>query len=154
MDVGTARLAVDQKVADDIKEYGLSVLGIFPTGEEDEPTSAFNYTVGMTDLGQPEVIVVGADLRTGQYICNEIHRRVKDEGLELAPGVVLDRIVGGGYQLVVCAVNDEHEANMARSFFVDPQFVQVVFPDQQGNLPWDAGYTLDPRVQKTWWIKP
>lgn len=148
---------VIQELTHKVKTEGVQIMGIFPhPGDDGPPTSSFNYTVGMTEKHRPELIVCGLDLRVGQQVLNEIVRRCDEDGLVLTAGTYLEGLVEGPYKCVLTEVRRNHEAFMVKNLYGDlkPHFLQVVFQDLEGHFPWDEDYTLDPRVQKGWFIKP
>lgn len=141
-----------ERVRSDIQEYGCHIVWVFDDNNE---TSPFAYTVGLTEKGQPEVVVCGVPAELGAHICNEIYHKAVDEGLELTAGVTLDNLVEG-FPGILCDVSSEHEANQARNYYRndDVRVLQFVLPDLQGNYPWDLAYDLDPAIQKHWLIPP
>lgn len=133
-----------------ILEHGTSVQHVFGT----EESSAFAYTAGMTDLGMPELCIAGLPPESTGVILNNIRDRAKAGEFILQPGAKLTDVVQD-YDVVLAAVDEDHECNVARRLYGDNvRVLQVVMPDMAGRFPWEDGYDLDRRIQKTWWVKP
>lgn len=142
-----------QDVCDTIDEHGRAVQGVFdPEGK----ASTYLYTVGNAEKDLPEVCVAGLPMEVGQYVCNRASREAEEGTATLVPGSVLEGYLGGNseFNLVVCAVT-KHEANVARVLYGDNvEVVQLVFPDLDGNFPWELAYNMPPELQRDWFVAP
>lgn len=142
-----------QDVMDTIDKHGRAVQGVF----SNEGESTFHYTVGNAEKNLPEVIVAGLPMEVGHYVCNRASREAEEGTVTLVPGSVLPGYLGGNseFDLVVCAVTDKHEANVARSLYGDNvEVVQLVCPDTSGYYPWEPQYGFTDAMQKDWFVYP
>lgn len=93
-------------IEDLIDEHGWMVQGVFRCAGE--PGAAWVYTVGLDDLGHPELLVVGLEVETAGAILN----RVVDGAMSgarrwPAVGDTLGGLFRDGYAMRVVAVDPE-----------------------------------------------
>jgi hypothetical protein len=114
--------------------------------------SPFAYTAGLTEIGEPELmLVLAAPPSILHPILNDIAKRVLD-GQRLQPGDRLSDVLEGPYDVVICGpVPDDamhadasgYFPGVARSIYGDRVRVfQVVVPDGAGRFPWQDGYAI------------
>ena len=115
-------------------------------------TSPFAYTAGLTELGEPELmLVLAAPHGILLPILNGIAQRVTG-GQRLQPGDRLSDVLTGPYDVVICGpVPDEvmhtdtsgYFPGIARALYGDRVRVfQVVVPDGADRFPWQDGYLM------------
>lgn len=127
-----------------VDRCGLHLFGIF--GSEDSPP--FTYTIGFAAHGLPEVIVFGLDMRMvapflNRYYDEIVNQKTRDAG----PAVIQGE---DWFNLPMSVINCERDrvedyAVQAFAFAEDmgwkkPEFVQWIWPDTNGKLPWQSGY--------------
>lgn len=153
VDLEARKAAFVRRLNSNIKESGFSVVAIFPTGDEPEPTPGFAYTVGMWETWkQPELLSVGLPREVAHSIYWDIARRIEagGDGARYRDGDVADGLLEGGYKVAFRAIAPPHHPlAFARRHYGKARFeaVQMVYPDEQHRFPWDDGYDLDPRLQ-------
>lgn len=133
-----------QDIKQNIDRCGLHLFGIF--GDAESPP--FTYTIGFAAHGLPEVIVFGLDMRMvapflNRYYDEIVNQKTRDAG----PAVIQGE---DWFNMPMSVVNVESGradefAHQAIYFAQDagwkkPEFVQWVWPDTKGKLPWQAGY--------------
>jgi len=141
---------VMRRQQDHIDRYGWAVTAVFPT--DDNPVAPFAYTIGLTAHGYPELIIAGLDAGISQTLLNDLAKRVFDGAERFTSGQrISDLLVG--YEAVIVegpATEALHPGTaFARYGKHKVRLQQVVWPDQQGRFPWQAGYAFDPQVQPT-----
>ena len=136
----------EQKVVDDIRDYGCHIVHVPAERAEDID---FSYTVGFpVSVGQPEAIVFGIEPAVAQSMLNEVLRQCR-AGLQLADGVRLTNLLQG-FDCIARRI-DRPEAirehfgwalwyhHTQRGNSLNGAF-QIVWPGAlQGLFPWQAG---------------
>ena len=136
------------KIAAQIDEFGWSVV-VVPDGE---PT--FGYSVGLTEQDLPEIFMSGnLHPETIQTLINTVAQQAvgrEHEGEMLVPGTELRDVLANDLTLGVATCNPvAAEMNVALGFFGKERVraVQLVWPDPEGNMPWDAEWSMGDGVQ-------
>lgn len=143
--------ASEQKVVDDIRNYGCSIMHVF---DADGDLPEFSYSIGFPEsVNQSEVIVFGVKREVRHFMINEIRAQCA-EGLKLQDGLRISGLLDG-YDCVAKYVTDaeairEHFGwalwyhNARRDLAMHDAF-QIVWPGaEQGLFPWEQG--CDPIV--------
>jgi len=125
-----------------VERCGLSVFGI--GGDKDSP--GFVYTVGFAKHGLPEVIVFSLPPQMimpliNQYYDEIVNQKVRDAGpctlndwFNLPMAVInADREKAAKYAV-------QGEVYAANAGWDKPQYVQWVWSDANGHLPWEEGF--------------
>ena len=114
---------------------GWAVQGI----ERDGPHPPWAYTVGLTRLGRPELVVTGMPLHRATHLLNDMaaHALHADnpklgERVELTGGPVI--------QMIQVAEPTAHLRIAAEMFGPRIRALQVVHTDDRGHWPWEGGY--------------
>lgn len=145
-------LELAKKVADNIIQFGVHLMGVFPTVDDPEPGPGFIYTIGLAtvDPPQPELIVFGMSPRTGGHVLNDLADRVTKKGERLQPYQNYDDVIVD-YPVMLIPVDDSTEhLTWANAFFGLEEPVpalQMVWTDKAGRYPWEEGYDIDLRTQ-------
>lgn len=126
-----------------IRKHGWMVQGVF--GTKTDPGPNFAYTIGLTEAGIPELVITGLPHGLATVLLNAYARRhflveelhAGDE-VTKAPSLVPFRVVDapgtiGGPATVLYGKH--------------ARFLQLVWPDQDGNYPGDPGWTYDGDAQ-------
>ena len=127
----------EQKVHDDVRDYGWHVIWVFNAEPE------FAYTIGLhRTFGQPEVIVFGLPRKVAHSVLNAVAEEVRS-GRTFASGSVSGEILEGyevAFRPVPLAAYEEH-LGWGLWFYGEPTFpvLQLVYPDRDGHFPWHPG---------------
>lgn len=124
-----------------IEQMGIAVLGI-PGDDGNGPTLC--YTVGMTDIGFPEVIVIGLPIPLAQQFINIYHAQLLSG--DKKPGELL---IEDYFNCPIQVINADEEAGEVFAHKVaeyyegsgaKPKYVQWVLSDRMGKFEWEKGY--------------
>lgn len=132
--------AVLRKIQSDIETVGWSVIGVLP----DDKRAGFSYSVGLSQIGHPEIIVVGLPPDLARSLINGI----RQDGVIVETGRKYDNIFKGlpAIFVEVTAVNREEclrAASLINTGGIFPA-LQLVWPDAKGVFPWEHG--VDPSM--------
>lgn len=135
---------VKAEMLSNIERTGFSITGVFPTEALEHPP--FNYTIGLTkSFGIAEMVVSGVSLQVAGHLFHAIVGLAKagkmpplDQPIsEIANvPVVLKRAELKGLLLERMRGTVAYYRDLGMTF----QAVQMVWPDPQGNFPWDEDY--------------
>ncbi|MFI5714054.1 DUF4262 domain-containing protein [Kribbella sp. NPDC051620] len=115
-------------------------------GAGDQPgEAAFSYTVGLTALDHPEVVVVGMPFEHSQGFLNLIGSLVR-EGRTFLPGTTTHDLTDGSYVAFI-TVTDIDELTAVDQIYGSVEALQMIWPDSRGKMPWDDGYKNGPLAQ-------
>jgi hypothetical protein len=139
----------DAWTQDMIDRFGWALQYVFD-GEGDH-VPPFCYTIGLHELDHPELLIFGLDQGTSAQILNTAGARIRT-GERLHDGDVLT--LDGDPQLRVTALTVPNPGEILYStnrHYHRPDddsvpALQLVWPDDVGRFPWDAGYELP-----AWW---
>ncbi len=150
---------VDRGTLEKIDTFGWSVVMVGPV--RTERIAPFAYTIGLSRLGSPELIIVGIDIPVAGRILTKVATLVRngtriDQGL--LPGILL-----GDYVLDMREMSAlHHDAYLGRLPWFHEHFgtgplrvLQAVWPDDLGRYPDDPGVTrmsasAMPRINPYW----
>src|SRR2546423_1074392 len=124
-----------------IDRVGWAVTAVVPTA--DDPGSGFAYTVGLTAKGLPELVIAGLDPTIAMALLNDLAGRVYHHAAQFTHGQrIADLLVGYDAVIVAGPATDDLRPATAYARYSAEQvrLQQVVWPDQHGRFPWDAGY--------------
>ena len=134
----------DQKIVDDVKEFGWHVTCVGPAVDSDDPEEWFAYTVGLTKtFGWPELICFGLDLQVMAGLLNDAVDECRQRDIEPSPGLILNDVIEGyPARLEIPMPMADHYVNSARWFarmegLPTPGVLQLFWPDQNGHFPDD-----------------
>lgn len=127
-----------------IREHGWAVQGVERHG--DQP--AWAYTIGLTERGQPELLVTGLPLSQARILLNNVaSHMINPAGHGPSPG---DRTqLANGRQLEIVAVSEplEHLRFAVELYGDSVQACQLVYSDLEGRWPWDRDHRGAPGGQ-------
>lgn len=134
-----------------IRRYGWAIIAIPDEGSE---SVGFQFTVGLTERGLPEVIVYGLGAEVGHYSLNVLAERLA-EGERFTDGQVISGLVEGDYRFQLWdATRLRDPLGLASFMYGDDLSVrQLVVPDLDDRLPWELGYER-PDLQPLLFDKP
>jgi len=130
--------AVQQRIEDNIREHGVAI--IFTRTELAGATLNLAYTIGLADIGCPEVLVFALPAESAHMILNDIARRAREGTLPMneplhdlanlplvlkpvAPSIAAEYIV-------------QANARIGREL----PALQLVWSDTRGLFPWEEGF--------------
>jgi hypothetical protein len=118
-----------------IDRFGWAVVGI----EDDQIHPAWAYTLGLTPHGSPELVVTGLPLPRTTWLLNAVAPYVLDTAVP-RPGEEI--VVEGGPSMEVVRVGEPTaHLELAVEFYGSGiQALQLVYADDCGRWPWDAGF--------------
>lgn len=85
------RIAFRIKSEETIKRFGWMIQGVFPTQECRAP-GGYAYTIGLSDVGLPEILVFGLPQEVAGYILNDLAEKMKTGEVKISHGLVLDEL--------------------------------------------------------------
>ena len=105
----------------------------------------FAYTVGLSVCGLPELVVTGLPDARAARLLNEVARRGLHD--ELFSG---QRVPTSGPHVHVLAVARPHDHLLTATALYGKavRALQLVWPDDQGRYPWQAGAQSQPSGQR------
>lgn len=137
---------IDVVVADmqrKIDEFGWGIVGV--GAGDGEPT--FSYTVGLTAKNLPEMSIYGLPPVAAAALLNDVATAVV-EGYVSLDDQRLTGFLSNDYELAPVAMTDAAGLTMVKKIYGSVNgAVQLVFPDSQHRMPWDAGYDIPPESQ-------
>jgi hypothetical protein len=137
------------KIAATIRTHGWFIQYVI--GDESTQTTPIAYTVGLTELGHPELVFLGACPETVCGVLNEVGRRIK-AGEQLAHGAVLSFDEWPHRVAVEDVPNPGAILFTANRHYGRPDddsvpALQLTHDDFNGNFPWDEGYSIPAWIQ-------
>ena len=143
---GWTRAEVLDDIAGQIDQFGWSVAGI----EGDGSRPPFAYTIGLTELGHPELLLSGFPPDSAGVVLDGWSDDVA-AGHRFQPGDVLND--GHGHRSAVARIPDPSRLVLAWEFYADRreevEALQIVWSDGSGRFPGDPGYRpRNPRRQE------
>lgn len=118
-----------------IKRFGWAVVGV----EGDRIHPAWAYTLGLTPYGKPELVVTGLPLPRATWLLNEVAQYVLETTVPRAGDKV--HVEGGPVMEVVSVTEPTAHLKVAVELYGSAiQALQLVYADDRGHWPWDAGF--------------
>lgn len=137
------------KITQDIAERG------FTTFCSATPEGIFAYTVGLTELGHPEIFISGMLGENCHLAFTDIYKAIK-AGHQFKAGEVnttLAHLPVAFRTLIPEIAVELCEQVMTYYPSRQPTFLQLVLPDREGHLPWQEGYDVEyMRQQRHLWV--
>lgn len=133
-------------LVDLVDQYGWAVRHVVPPPDDD--TAGLSYTVGLTAMDHPEVVVQGLPADAANAFLNDVGQQVRD-GVRFAAGQVTTALTDDERPMAFIAIDDEltDELTVAGQLYGAVQALQLVWPDAAGVFPWQLGYDLEPERQ-------
>jgi len=106
--------------------------------ESDNRPSA--YTVGLHARGLPELLMTGLSAEVSCRVLNSIAHMIVDDGVVVAPAMHIyyqDRFL---IEVVQVEHPDVHMRFAVELFGPKVRAMQLVWADEKGRLPWEAGW--------------
>src|SRR4051794_5666347 len=112
-----------------IREHGWAVRHVGAGLQHGE--AAFSYTVGLTAMGHPEVIVTGLPFDHAHTFLNNIGADVHAGG-RFEPGLLTEEFTGPGAAVMFLAADDTSGLTAVVQVYGTVQAIQMVWPDSAG----------------------
>lgn len=131
---------MDKELEERIDKYGFTFMGVFST--EDQTGTNFVYTIGLTEKGLPEVFVSGNfALQSLQHLAGTVAEELVQHALNGTQPVLGIRTELFNLPVELRSVQNVNKLNGATRFYGDRvRVIQLVWSDDQGNMPHEAGY--------------
>lgn len=130
-----------KRYAADIERCGFTGIGVAMPG------GTIFYSIGLTELDHPEIIICGLAPDNCHSLMWDVYRKIK-AGVKFAAGEVDDTV--GNLPVAFRYVPEEKAKDFccqALFYYEDqgitPTFLQLVIPDRRGILPWEDGYDAE-----------
>ncbi len=108
--------------------------------ERDRLRPPYAYTIGLTALGKPELVVTGMPAQRSAELLNEVASQVL-HATEPEPGQQIQLADGRPLiEIVEVEVPQAHLLLVGEFFEQDCRALQLVHADDRGHWPWDVGY--------------
>lgn len=124
-----------------IKDHGWAVQFV---ESEKRP---FAYTVGLHDLGLPELLMTGLPADVATRVLNSIAHMSVGDGTVLAPAMHIDYQDRFLIEVVEVEHPDAHLKFAIKLFGPQVRALQLVWADDRGRWPWDPGWKHGRRRQ-------
>ncbi|MBV1777245.1 DUF4262 domain-containing protein [Burkholderiaceae bacterium DAT-1] len=133
----TATDASEQKVLDDVKNYGWHVVGIL----EDEQGPPYNFSVGFCEtLNHPEVVIVGLPNATAHHLINDIGELIRAGG-KFEHGSISSEIINNYDCQFIEIAPENKRAYLGYACWYNEGDIfpalQCVWPSKLEKFPWD-----------------
>jgi Domain of unknown function (DUF4262) len=99
----------------------------------------YAYTIGLTEVAEPELLVTGSSRRRSHELLHEVAEHVLHDRAPQV-GLVVPLRDGPVIQLVHVEVPDVHLRVAADLYGPGVRALQVVWQDDRGKWPWDTGH--------------
>jgi hypothetical protein len=131
-----------QSCRETIARHGGMIQGVFPTAIS--PGVGFSYTVGLTAAGLPELVISGLPMDLAGTLLNDAART--SLGAEIKAGNTIADIANVSFKVIDAP---KAEINLARRLYGADvvRALQLVWPDDSGHYPGDAGWSLAGRQE-------
>jgi hypothetical protein len=127
-----------------IERFGWAVEHVrVPRGSAEAPSS---YTVGLTAVGHPEIVLLGLPAAVAQDFLNAVAEKVRSGGSYTHGQRTADFTDDNG-PVVFLRVEEPDRLVSAREMYGSVEALQLVWPDSAGHLPWEPGHRNSPDVQ-------
>ena len=107
----------------------------------------FAYTVGLHDRGLPELLITGLNAQVSNTVLKSVGHMVVDDGTFLAPAMHIDYEDRFLIEVVEVAHPDVHLTFAVAICGPNVRALQLVWADDRGRWPWDAGWRHGRRRQ-------
>lgn len=118
-----------------IKTYGVAILGTAtetPHGE-----LSLSYTIGLSDLGLPEILVFGLPMQAAHVILNAAVSRLKEGNLPLDVPVTELANLPTCFRAVAPTAAAPYIIQANNRAGRELPALQLVWPDTRGRFPWE-----------------
>lgn len=124
-----------------IQEHGWAIRHV---GAGDD--AAFSYTVGLTALGHPEIVMEGLPFEVAQAFLNLMGEDVK-AGKRFAPGSITTDLTEPPAPIAFISVENIAGLTAVAEVYGQVKALQAIWSDSTGRLPWESSYRNSPDAQ-------
>jgi hypothetical protein len=128
-----------------IEEHGWAVHNVMAGPEEGDDVES-SYTVGLTALRHPEVIILGMPAEHASAFLNLIGDEVRRGG-RFGHGTVTGQFTSEDAPVVFIRAEVIERLTAVTEVYGRVDALQMVWPDSTGRLPWQDGYRNPPESQ-------
>jgi hypothetical protein len=107
----------------------------------------FSYTIGLTDLGLPELLITGLPAQTSARLLNSMAHDTVADGTALRPAMHIDYQSEFLLEVVEVEHPDVHLVFAVGLFGPKVRALQLVWTDDFRHWPWDRGWAHGRRRQ-------
>lgn len=119
----------------------------------ESPTSPSAYTIGLHDLGHPELLITGLAPDVAARVLNSIGHMIADDGTVLVPGTQIDYEDRFLIEVIEVDHPDVHLTFAVRILDSPFRAVQLVWADNYARWPWDPGWDNGRRRQPVFGVR-
>ena len=116
-------------IGDLIRKYGRAIVPVFPTDDSPPGTEWFAYTIGNTEAGYPELLVLGDNFG----MLNRLSEMMIERGNAFSDGEEVNIEDGLTVRLYVADNSVKDEFTCQANRYSDYRVMQVVMRDDQGH---------------------
>jgi hypothetical protein len=127
-----------------IRKHGWAVRNVMPGPTEDE--IQFSYTIGLTALDHPEVIILGMPHQSTHEFLNLIGDAVS-RGTRYEHGTLTGEFTDDDTPIAFIRAEDTERLTAVDEIYGRVSALQMIWPDSAGRLPWQDGYRNPAAVQ-------
>lgn len=141
---------LQKAIKDNIDQHGWHLQYVF--GDEARKSKPFFYTIGLTDMGLPEMILVGGiPTHYAHAIISDLMRKWKGEGFKNETRYDIIGTSTGAKMPVEIAELYTGDGRLRSEYAIqafeyykgqDIRFAQILWPDREGNLPSSAEFAM------------
>lgn len=128
-----------------IEEHGWAVRHVMAEPAEGGDVE-FSYTIGLTAMGHPEVIMMGMPSEHALTFLNMLGDEVR-RGVRFHHGDVTGEFTSDDAPVVLLRAEDVERLTAVAEVYGRVEALQMVWPDSTGRLPWQSGYRNPPETQ-------
>ena len=138
-----------EKAISDIAQYGWSFM--YVDADQESGIESFSYTVGFEQsYGHPEIITFGLPAEPAHRILSATAAAIK-EGETMPLHEPVENIIGGDLRVKYkpldhASYNDYLSVAIAAYGTKDFRTQIMLWPDREGNYPFDAGYSINAQL--------
>ncbi len=127
-----------------VRQFGWAVQDVDAGPDPDDVPCS--YTVGLTAMGHPELVVVGLPSSAAHdylYLAVEAVRL----GRRFEAGMRTEALTGSNAPVVFVEAVDTSRLTAVGEIYGTVEALQLVWPDSSGHLPWEGDYRNPPGTQ-------
>ncbi|UFS58964.1 DUF4262 domain-containing protein [Subtercola endophyticus] len=123
-----------------VDQHGWFVQKVF-AGEGSEIWPQFAYTVGLTEMGHPEMLCHGLPLDTAHRLLNVLGEQVR-AGTRFPANSAATTLTADNLLLFFIEVTNRSDLAVATMMYGEVEAVQLIWPDKQKRFPWNEGCSI------------
>lgn len=132
-------------VKENIDKYGVSLTSVF---DPDDAAPPFTYSIGMSQLQLPELIIQGLPPESSAATINLIHEMAEQRSFDYSQPCIVTGLLEGGYKLAFMPVDErckkDYTIQVGRYYNSEHyDVVQIVVPDRNNLFPWEEGFEVE-----------